>query len=111
MRSTLNLFFTLGFLVAIPLLLSTILANAQSFSCAEAQKSAEFAICNNENLQSLDERLAAIYYHRKSNMPTTPQRQKISRDHNQWILQRNNCDLDWGCLENRYKERIDQLKL
>jgi uncharacterized protein len=111
MRSTVNLILTLGFLVTIPLLLSTLFANAQSFSCAKAQFSAEFAICNNEVLLTLDEKLAAIYYHRKSIVGTTPQRQQIARDQNAWVEKRNRCDLDWTCLEISYKERIQRLNL
>ncbi len=111
MRSTTKLIVTLGFLITIPLLLSTLLASAQSFSCAKAQFSAEFAICNNETLLTLDEKLAAIYYHRKSNVSASPQRQQISRDHFAWIQKRNRCDLDWTCLETSYKDRIQQLSV
>ena len=105
----LRMFLFLGVLSTISLLLSPNSAKAQSFNCAEAQFSAEFAICNNEELLSLDEKVAKIFYLHKSNMPTIPQRQKFARDHSAWILKRNRCDLDWTCLQIRYKERIFQL--
>ena len=111
MRSNFKMILTLGFLVSIPLLLSTLYASAQSFSCAQAENSAEFAICNNEVLISLDEKLAAIYYMQKSKMSTTPQRQKISRDQSAWVQKRNQCSLDWACLEVLYEERLGQLNL
>ena len=109
MRSTTNMFLTLGFLVSIPLLLSAVFANAQSFDCSQAQISSEFAICNNEVLLTLDEKLAAIYYNRKISVDTTPQRQQISKDHTAWMKKRNGCDLDWTCLETSYIKRIEQL--
>ena len=109
MRSTINMFLTLGLLVSIPLLLSTVFANAQSFDCSQAQISSEYAICNNEVLLTLDEKLAAIYFNQKSNVSTTPQRQLISRDHTNWLKKRNGCDLDWSCLEASYIKRIEQL--
>ena len=108
-HSTLKMLLTLAFLISIPLLLSTVFANAQSFSCAQAQNSAQFAVCNNEELLGLDEKLAAIYYHQKSELPTAPQRQQISREHGVWEQKRNLCKLDWTCLKIRYKERINQL--
>lgn len=111
MRSTMKMMLTLSVLVSAPLFLSTVFANAQSFSCASAQTSTEFAICNNEDLLTLDEKLAAVFYNRKSNLQTTPQRQKISRDQNAWKQLRNRCKLDWTCLKLRYNERIQALSI
>ncbi len=109
MRATIKMFLTLTILISAPLLLSTMFASAQSFNCAKAQTPAEFAVCNNEDLLGLDEKLAAVYYHRKSNLLTTPQRQQISREQNAWRKLRNSCNLDWTCLKLRYNERISAL--
>ncbi|MCP4184594.1 MAG: hypothetical protein GY761_14970 [Hyphomicrobiales bacterium] len=109
MRSTINMFLTLGFLISIPLLLSTVFASAQSFDCSQAHISSEYAICNNEVLLTLDEKLAEIYHNRRKSVDTTPQRQRISRDHTAWVKKRNGCDLDWTCLEASYNKRIEQL--
>ncbi len=111
MRSTHKMLLTLGVLVMTPLLLSTVYANAQSFSCADAQTSAEFAICNNEDLLDLDERLAVAYFNHKTNLQTSPQRQQISREQNTWKIKRNLCELDWTCLKLRYNERIHALTI
>ena len=109
MRSTIKMFLTLGFLVSIPLLLSTVFASAQSFDCTQAQTSSEYAICNNEVLLTLDEKLAAIYYNRKTGIDTAPQTRQISEDHTAWVEKRNLCDLDWTCRETSYINRIAQL--
>ncbi len=109
MLSTIKMSLTLAILVIAPFLLSTMYAAGQSFSCAQAHSRAEFAICNNEELLSLDEKLASMYDHRKSNLQTTPQRQQITREHSAWLRKRNNCNLDWSCLKDRYQERIRQL--
>lgn len=109
MRTQFKPILLLAILITAPLLLSVINAQAQSFSCAKAGSSAEFAICNNEDLLVLDEKLASIYYLKKSNISTAPQRQEIVREQNRWIAQRNSCKLDWTCLRVRYNDRIRQL--
>lgn len=111
MRSTIKMLLTLSVLVTAPLLLSTVFASAQSFSCAKAQNSSEFAICNNEDLLGLDEKLAAVAYHQISNLQTSPQRQRFSREQSAWKQLRNRCDLDWTCLKLRYNERIQSLTI
>ena len=109
MRTTLKMLFTLAVLVLTPLLLSTVFASAQSFNCAKAQSSAEFAICNNEDLLGLDEELAVLFIQSKAKLHTRPQRQTIARAHNQWMVKRDHCALDWACLTIRYQERISEL--
>jgi uncharacterized protein len=84
-------------------------ANAQSFSCAKAENPAEFAICNDEGLLSLDEKLGNVFADAYVKASTTPQRQAVARDHNNWLKVRNSCRGDFTCLTLRYNERISAL--
>jgi len=84
-------------------------ANAQSFSCAQAENPTEFAICNDENLLSLDEKLGTVFASAYTKASTVPQRQAVSRDQDQWLKIRNSCQGDFTCLNLRYQERINAL--
>ncbi len=91
------------------LAIGTMAANAQSFSCADAANSAEFAICNNEDLLILDERLAALYFSKRRSIIEGPSKEAIFETQLNWIRQRNACRLNWDCLKSSYRERIGQL--
>jgi len=84
-------------------------ANAQSLNCALASTSAEFAICNDERLIVLDEKLEQAFVATYVNASTTPQQQAVTRDHSVWLKQRNACGNDLDCLADQYKIRIKAL--
>lgn len=84
-------------------------AKADPVDCARAELSAEFAICNNETLQILDEQLGNRVKAVLVNSATLPQRQANSREHNAWLGKRNACGADFACLELRYRERLNTL--
>ena len=88
----------------------TLPANAQSFSCASAERPAEFAICNSEDLLTMDEKLGTVFSAVYVNASTTPQRQAVVKEHEQWLQQRNACGNDTTCLDLRYKERLNNLQ-
>ncbi len=106
LRQRITGLFILILLILTPWILSAVAAGAQSFDCARADVSAEFAICNDEELVVLDERLAIALARRQANLPTTPQLQALSRDQRAWLRQRDDCRLDWHCLKVRYRQRI-----
>ncbi len=85
-------------------------ANAQSFSCANAQIPSEMAVCNNELLLIKDEKLAELLADAIIRATGSDRVQKISAKHGSWLKQRNLCRLDFECLETRYDERIRELK-
>lgn len=84
-------------------------AKAQSFSCASAETAAQFAICNDEGLQAMDEKLGTIYATAYVNTSTMPERQAVTRAHSEWLKKRNACRTDFTCLSLRYEERIKAL--
>ncbi len=110
MYSSIKMLLTLTALVAAPLLLSTVFAGAQSFNCAKAGTKAEFAICNNEDLLSLDEQLAAAFHIQRSKLPSSSDRQKASQIQSKWLKKRNSCNLDWQCLQAHYNARIVEIQ-
>ena len=84
-------------------------AEAQSFNCAKATRTTEFAICNNETLIVLDETMASYHRQQLNALSTKPQRQVFSKTSKDWLRKRNACKGDFACLELRYKERIQAL--
>ncbi len=110
MLSSIKMLLTLTALVAAPLLLSTVFASAQSFNCAKANTKAEFAICNNEDLLSLDEQMAAVFHIQRSKLPSSSDRQKASQVQTKWLKKRNSCNLDWQCLQVQYNDRIVEIQ-
>lgn len=81
-------------------------ANAQSFSCAKADNAAQFAICNDEGLMALDEKISDVFADRFVNASTSPARQAVAREHNRWMKKRDACGADFTCLKLRYEERM-----
>ena len=84
-------------------------ANSQSFNCAKATKTSEFAICNNEDLLLLDERMASIHATLSRKLASNPEKRKFSKNSRAWLKKRNACKSDFACLELRYRERIQAL--
>ena len=84
-------------------------AKAQSFSCASAETSAQFAICNDENLMTLDEKISEVFGDSFVNASTSPARQAVAREHTKWLKNRDACGADFTCLKLRYEERIKAL--
>lgn len=85
-------------------------AHAQSFECASAQRPAEFAICNSEDLMFKDEQLEAAMSKNFVNASTAPQRQQVVREHDAWVKLRNACGNDVTCLNLRYDDRLTVLR-
>lgn len=81
-------------------------AQAQSLNCEQATKSAEFEICNNEELTLLDEKLAKAFTKKFISQPTLPQQQAVTKAHSEWLQKRDACLNDAKCLSTQYQKRI-----
>ncbi len=84
-------------------------AQAQSFSCANAQIPSEMAICNFETLLIKDETVAELLAAKLVSASRSNGILAVSRDHSTWLKKRNACQTDIECLEKRYDERIEKL--
>lgn len=82
-------------------------ANSQTLKCGNAKTTAEFTICNSENLMVLDERLEKVYVVAFADQATKPQQQALSRKHNHWLIKRASCGGDSICLSTLYKTHIE----
>jgi uncharacterized protein len=79
---------------------------AASFDCTKASTNVEKMICNDANLSTLDENMAAAYSRvlmKYSNFVGIKQQQR------DWISQRNQCK-EITCLTNEYNKRIAELQ-
>ena len=73
-----------------------------SFDCAKAYSPAEIAICNDDELATLDRELAQFYQQAKA---TTTDRETFARQTREaWEWRENNCFVK-ECLMNWYQER------
>ena len=84
-------------------------APADTVSCSSADKPAEFAICNSEDLQILDEKLDNALRREMALLGDRPSQQNLSRRQSQWVVERNACNADDVCLTKRYQERLSEL--
>lgn len=84
---------------------------APSFNCGKAHKAAEQAICGYARLEALDRQLAVLY-RKMSKHPTALGygRAALTADQREWMLGRNQCGWDRGCLEEAYLARIEYLQ-
>ena len=84
---------------------------APSFNCGKAHKAAEQAICGYARLETLDRQLAALYSKCRSIRPRYGYgRAELTADQREWMLGRNQCGWDRGCLEEAYLARLEYLQ-
>lgn len=84
-------------------------AQAQSFSCANAQIPTEMAICNSEALLVKDEQVAELIASRLVKSVSEGNTPVVTREHGKWLENRNACRNDIACLESEYDKRIRSL--
>ena len=84
-------------------------AYAASFNCAFAKTPPEVAICNDEELGSLDIQMARLYFTLKNRLPDS-QSQQLKLEQRQFIKARNKCGFDEECMTNLYNGWISTLE-
>lgn len=83
--------------------------NAQSLDCAKAVETVEFAICNDESLIVLDERMEKAFV--TNYVSAAPAQQKaVMKEHSNWLRERNACGGNLACIAIQYKNRLEALK-
>ena len=83
-------------------------AHTASYDCTRATTATEIAICDNPNLNRMDEDLAVQYRSLLNQLP--PRRADALRDDQRsWLVARNSCGADVRCLRARYEERLARL--
>jgi uncharacterized protein len=86
------------------------IASAGTVYCSAASKPAEFAICNSEDLQVLDGRVAELYKSQHATSASVLSQTALARDHHKWLASRNECRANLGCLEKYYRKRLSALE-
>ena len=96
-----------GSVVAVLALSAAWYAQAASFPCRHDQSSSEKLICQDPELSSLDDKLAALYIHAKD---LALDRDALEADRiNQWVWRQRHCT-DKACVTNWYARRIAELE-
>ena len=89
--------------------LAPLSAEAQSFNCRYASRADEVTICQNSGLAALDERMAGIFERTRSRLYGGA-RQALISDQTAWLRSRYRCGPDAGCIEDAYRQRINELR-
>lgn len=99
-------------IILILLILFTLLTQAASFECDNAKVCIEKLICDNPELNVIDEQLGNIYRPLRDVLPTDSiEQEKFIRSQKIWLNLRDSvCSLNIECLVNMYKERITFLE-
>ncbi len=98
-------------LLVLPLLAAPSLAQAASFSCAKASTPTEKAICVDQGLSKLDERVAAAYRDALALLSgSSPEEARaqiaLKADQRGWLGERNACGADLSCLRAAHERRV-----
>ena len=85
------------------------MAEAASFNCNRARLPSEIAICGNEELGTLDQDMALLYY-AAIDKNIGEDIVLIKRTQKKFLIQRDACGYDEGCIGEVYKRRIEELQ-
>jgi uncharacterized protein len=80
-----------------------------SFSCEKAALPAEKAICKNEVLSMLDNRLALVWRGYSSDFREESSAGVLKKEQAAWRAKRDQCQADVVCIDRHYRQRLDQL--
>lgn len=81
-------------------------AQAASFDCAKAQTKVEHLICDNPEISTLDDEMAASY---KAALQNQAQAEVTKQTQKMWMKERNGC-AEENCVKRVYEERLSSLR-
>ncbi len=81
-------------------------AQGASFDCGKAKTKVEHLICDNTELENLDDGMAAVY---KATLQEHAQPDLVKQAQKHWLKKRNNCK-DVGCVKKAYMSRLAALE-
>src|ERR1700727_2466841 len=85
-------------------------ANAASFNCSRAALPAEKAICENDNLSSLDDRTMGMYFIIVGGGAPVAVVTQVKETQSKFLARRNACGADIECLVSAYTDEMMFLK-
>jgi len=94
-------------LLALFLLNFSLQSHSASFDCAKAKSFIEKEICSNQELGSLDEKLAESY---KNAISSRSNASDITNEQRKWLREVRNICTDTNCLIKSYQSRIKEIQ-
>jgi uncharacterized protein len=85
-------------------------AEAASFDCRRAILAAEKAVCTDDNLGSLDDRTAGMYFRILGSGAPASTITRVRQAQSRFIVRRNACGANGGCLVDAYTDQMMFLK-
>lgn len=83
-------------------------SHAASFDCSLASNPSEETICAYGELSALDQIMAKVYQQAPDIVGWMPA-EELSEAQRNWLVQRNSCADDYGCIYKSYVERIKEI--
>jgi uncharacterized protein len=84
-------------------------AAAQSFDCSGASLSSEKAICSNDRLGALDERMERLYASLMQSFDHDDQREGLRAYQIRFLAARDRCGRNVSCIKGAYLDQIEVL--
>ena len=81
-------------------------ALASGMDCTKAASVVEQAICADKPLYELDVQMGAAY---RKLMKAAPEQAEVKKAQRQWLKERDRCGEEFGCLNQRYQDRLPVL--
>jgi uncharacterized protein len=94
-------------LLALFFLTFSLQSHSASFDCAKAKSFIEKEICSNQELGSLDEKLAESY---KNAISSRSNASDITNEQRKWLREVRNTCTDTNCLVKSYQSRIKEIQ-
>ncbi len=92
------------------LVLTTFSLFGASFDCTKAKSDVEKAICQDDELSKLDEKLSSFYIEILDGTFSKEEQENIKQAQRNWIKERNECKVGLiDCLVDKYKLRLTSL--
>jgi uncharacterized protein len=85
-------------------------ASAQSFRCGAAETKSEVAICANDRLSNLDDRMSGLYETAMASANSAADQKRLRNYQVRFLGARNACGRDVSCITGAYLDQIEVLQ-
>jgi uncharacterized protein len=85
-------------------------ASAQSFRCGAAETKSELAICPNDRLSNLDDRMSGLYETALAAVDSAADQKRLRNYQAQFLSARDACGRNVSCITGAYLDQIEVLQ-
>lgn len=85
-------------------------ASAQSFRCGSAETKSEVAICANDRLSNLDDRMSGLYETAMASANSAADQKRLRNYQVRFLAARDACGRNISCITGAYLDQIEVLQ-